>query len=148
MRGPNARLGMGDHTTGQMLTDLPSVVDQRGKLVVMEAGEQVPFPIRRVFFLHDLAPGRERGNHAHRTCHEFLVAAAGSLTIELDDGVRRWRRFLSERNQALHVQPMTWIVLRDADPGTVCVVLASERYDPADYIRDYQEFLSASTKRR
>jgi mannose-6-phosphate isomerase-like protein (cupin superfamily) len=129
-----------------MLTELPSVSDPRGKLVFMEAGQQVPFPIRRVFFLHDLTPGHERGNHAHRSCHEFLVVVAGALTIELDNGRRRWRRFLIERHHAVHVPPMHWIVLRDFDASTVCMVLTSERYDPEDYIRDYPSFLSEAKR--
>ena len=137
---------MPNKATSQMLTELPLAVDPRGKLVFMEAGEQVPFAIRRVFFLHDLTPGHERGNHAHRSCHEFLVVVAGAVTVELDSGHHRWRQFLTERNKAVHVPPMTWIALRDFDASTVCMVLASERYDPTDYIRDYQEFLSTAQR--
>ena len=112
-------------------------------LVVAQSGEQVPFRIQRMFFLRQVPAGSERGHHAHRVCHEFLIVPLGGVTIELDDGQRRWRHRLAQPNQALHVPPMTWIVLREFDAGTICVVLASERYDPADYIRDHQEFLAA-----
>ncbi len=142
MRVSNLHIAPQHEPTSGLLTNLPMVKDKRGKLVFMEAGEQVPFAIRRVFFLHDLAPGQERGHHAHRNCHEFLVVVAGALTIELDDGSRRWRRFLAERSEAVHIPPMNWIVLRDFDPDTVCMVLTSDRYDPKDYITDYQEFLN------
>jgi mannose-6-phosphate isomerase-like protein (cupin superfamily) len=113
-------------------------------LVVAQSGEQVPFPIQRMFFLRDVAPGAERGHHAHRLCHELLVVASGAVTIELDDAGRRWRHRLAEPDRALHVPPMTWIVLREFEVGTICIVLASERYEPADYIRDYQEFVAAA----
>ncbi len=127
----------------ELMTRLPLIADDRGKLVFMESGGQVPFPIRRVFFLHDLAPGLERGHHAHRTCHEFLVVVAGALTVEINDGSRVWHRALCERDQAVHIPAMNWVVLRGFDRRTVCMVLASHPYDPDDYIRDYEEFLQA-----
>jgi len=126
-----------------MLTELPSVIDDRGKLVCMECGKHVPFAIKRVFVLHDLAPGGVRGNHAHRTCHQFLVVVAGALIVELDDGNSRRQHLLADRNRALHIPPMNWIVLREFDANTVCMVLASEPYDPSDYIRNYEEFVSS-----
>lgn len=132
----------------ELVTRLPLIADPRGKLVFMETGGQVPFPIRRVFLLHDLAPGHERGHHAHRTCHEFLVVVAGALTMEIDNGSRQWHRFLSQRDQAVHIPPMNWVVLRGFDRSTACMVLASDRYDPDDYIRDYQQFLRAVRARK
>lgn len=126
-----------------MVTELPSITDARGKLVFMEAGEHIPFAIQRVFILHDLVPGQERGNHAHRRCHQFVIAMSGAMTIELDDGKRRWTHSLAARSEGVYVPPMTWIVVRDFDAHTVCVVLASERYNPHDYIHDYEEFVSA-----
>ncbi|MGH7934177.1 MAG: sugar 3,4-ketoisomerase [Candidatus Binataceae bacterium] len=128
---------------GEASVSLQCLRDSRGMLVVAQSGEQVPFPIRRMFFLRDVAPGSERGYHAHRACHELLVVPSGAVTIELDNAMRRSRHRLMDPDQALHVPPMTWIVLREFEAGTVCIVLASEHYDPADYIRDYQEFVAA-----
>lgn len=119
------------------------VADSRGALIVAEAGEQVPFQIRRMFFVIKVAPGVERGHHAHRTCHELLVVPSGAVTIELENAERSWTHRLAEPDRAVHVPPMTWIVLRDFEPNTICIVLASEEYDPNDYIYDYDQFRAA-----
>jgi dTDP-4-dehydrorhamnose 3,5-epimerase-like enzyme len=134
--------------TGEGSVVLPRVADARGILVVAQTGEQVPFQIRRMFFVSKVAPGSERGHHAHRTCHELLVVPSGAVTIELENSERGWTHRLAEPDQAVHVPPMTWIVLRDFEPDTICIVLASERYDPADYIYDYQKFKTAAAEMR
>jgi dTDP-4-dehydrorhamnose 3,5-epimerase-like enzyme len=122
---------------------LPRSSDSRGILVAAQFMDQVPFRIRRMFFLKDVPPGSERGNHAHRRSHELLVVPSGAVTIELDDGWSRWQHRLKEPDRAVHVPPMTWVILRGFEVGTICVVLASEAYKAADYIRDYQRFVTA-----
>lgn len=114
--------------------------DSRGSLAVAQSKQEVPFQIERVFVLTDLSPGAERGNHAHRACQEFLMVASGGVTVELDDASRQWQYRLTKPYQGVYIAPMTWIVLREFEVGTTCVVLASDRYDPTDYIRDYAEF--------
>jgi dTDP-4-dehydrorhamnose 3,5-epimerase-like enzyme len=127
---------------------LPRVTDSRGILVVAQTGEQVPFEIRRMFFVSMVAPGSERGHHAHRTCHELLVVPCGAVTIDLEDSQGNWTHRLAEPDQAVHVPPMTWIVLREFEPDTICIVLASEHYDPADYIHEYHKFKAAAAVMR
>lgn len=119
--------------------------DSRGTLVVAQSREQVPFQIERVFVLSDLTPGSERGGHAHRRCQEFLMVASGAVTVELDNVREQWRYRVSGPSQGVYIEPLTWIVLRDFDVGTICVVLASEPYNPTDYIRDYAEFCASAT---
>jgi WxcM-like, C-terminal len=125
------------------LTKLPRYIDDRGKLLFMEGNRHVPFPIRRLFLLYDATPGIQRGDHAHRECEQFLIAFSGRFTAQLDDGRSCRQYVLSDPTDGLHVPPMNWLLLRDIAPGTVCCVLASHVYDPADYIREYEAFLSA-----
>jgi hypothetical protein len=123
--------------------ELPCVIDARGRMTIAEGERQVPFPIRRVFFLYDTAPGAERGHHAHRACHQFMIALAGRVVLDLDDGRERQRLVLDDPTHGVHVPPMNWVALSDFVPGTVVAVLASEPYDAADYIRDRDAFLAA-----
>ncbi len=126
--------------TAGYLLELPRVADERGALVFVEGGIHVPFPIRRFFVLYDTAEGAERAHHAHKACHQVLIALSGRFLVEIDDGRRRWRQLLDRPTRGLHVPPMTWIELRDFTPGAVCGVLASEPFEEADYIRDYAQF--------
>jgi UDP-2-acetamido-3-amino-2,3-dideoxy-glucuronate N-acetyltransferase len=121
---------------------LPHSSDSRGMLVVAQFTDQVPFRIGRMFFFKNVPPGSERGHHAHRVCHELLVVPSGAVTIELDNGWKRWQHRLTQPDRAVHVPPMTWIVLRAFEADTICVVLASEAYDATDYIHDYDRFLT------
>lgn len=121
------------------LIELQRIDDDRGSLCVIE---RLPFPIRRVYFMHDLQPGSRRGGHAHRTLERWIVAIAGGFRATLDDGdsVRLYRR-----DRALYVAPMRWLDLSDFSPSAVCLVLASEEYDPQDYIRDKEEWQKLRT---
>ena len=123
------------------LVDLQVVPDAaRGTLVVMEAGRQVPFEFSRVFMLCDVPRGALRGDHAHRKQHQFLVAASGAFSIELEDrgGTETYR--LDRPMVAAHVPPLTWLKIRSEAPGSTCMVLASALFDEADYIRDRSAF--------
>ena len=147
---------MPDHTSGRpapgraprvdacVVTELPKVADPRGNLTFVEGGRHVPFDIRRVFYLYDVPTGSDRGAHAHRALHQFLVCLSGSFDVALDDGTRRQTVHLNRPWQGLHVPPMIWASEVNFDPGSVCLVLASDVYDEADYIRDYDAFLAAS----
>jgi dTDP-4-dehydrorhamnose 3,5-epimerase-like enzyme len=121
--------------------DLPKVTDPRGTLTFVQGEVQVPFAIRRVFYIYDVPTGESRGAHAHRTLHEFIVCLAGSFDIELDDGRRRKTVHLNRPWKGLHIPPMIWAGETNFDSGSVCLVLTSDVYDESDYIRDYEEFL-------
>lgn len=123
------------------LVDLQRITDGRGDLLVAELGEHMPFSVRRMYALLNIPEGSERGGHAHRQLSQLMVVLSGSLDLIVDDGVRRERIRLGENGRAVHIRPMVWRELGAFSAGTVCVVLASEIYDEADYIRDYREFV-------
>ncbi len=119
---------------------LGKIENDRGNLTVVQSEETVPFDIRRVFYLYDIPGGEARGAHAHKSCHQFLVAASGSFEVTLDDGVRKKTVFLNRPFTGLHIPPGIWAAEQDFSSGAVCLVLASEPYDEDDYIRDYESF--------
>lgn len=121
---------------------LVSASDMRGRIAVAEAGVEVPFTPARTFLIYDVPSPQVRGEHALRTCHEFIVPAAGSAAVVVDDGRSRLEFALDDPQCGLHVPAMTWRSLYRFTPGTVLLVLASEPYDAGDYIRDYDEFLA------
>lgn len=121
---------------------LPRVLDPRGSLTFLEGGRHVPFEIKRVFYLYDVPTEEGRGAHAHRTLSQFLICLAGSFDVQVDDGERRSTIHLNRPWKGLLVPPMIWAAEVNFDPGSVCLVLASARYEEADYIRDRAEFLS------
>jgi hypothetical protein len=126
---------------GAGLVLLVTQVDLRGSLAVAEATEQVPFLPRRAFFVSEV-PGREvRGEHAHRRCQQFLVCAHGSLAVIVDDGRQRKEVVLDTPSLGLYLPPMVWSVQYRFSPDAALAVLASDPYDAADYVRDYEEFL-------
>lgn len=127
--------------TGPFQTLLPSHSSSNGSLTVIESGTEVPFEIRRVYYLHDLELGAERGSHAHKTITQMMVAIAGSFTVDLERAGRSYTFEMTFPAQGLIVPPMSWRKLRNFSVGAVCLVLASDIYDESEYIRDYQEFL-------
>lgn len=115
--------------------------DRKGNLTVVGNGIDVPFDVKRVFYLYDIPGGESRGAHAHRTCHQFLVSVSGSFEVVLDDGHNKRTVVLNRPFYGLHIPPDIWAAEQGFSSGSVCLVLASEKYDEADYIRDYEEFL-------
>jgi hypothetical protein len=126
------------------IIELPKIADVRGNLSFIEGGKHVPFDIRRVYYLYDVPGGSERGSHAHKSLHQFIVAMSGSFDVLLDDGARQGRFHLNRSHYGLYVCPMMWRLLDNFSSGAVCMVLASAAYDAADYIRDYDDFLAAA----
>jgi dTDP-4-dehydrorhamnose 3,5-epimerase-like enzyme len=116
--------------------------DRKGNLTVVQNGVTVPFDIKRVYYLYDVPGGESRGSHAHRELSQLIVAASGSFRVVLDDGTAKRAFVLNRPYQGLLVKPGIWRDLDDFSSGAVCMVLASEVYQPEDYIRDYDEFLS------
>ena len=131
-----------------IITELPRIQDPRGNLTFVEAGRQAPFDIRRVYYLYDVPGGSERGGHAHFQLHQLMIAMSGSFDIVLDDGFDRKRVHLNRSYNALYIPPMTWRELDNFSSGSVCMVLASEHFDEADYLRDYSAFMVAVHGRR
>jgi hypothetical protein len=121
--------------------DLPKIHDPRGNLTFVESGRQIPFDIRRVYYLYDVPGGSERGGHAHVALHQLIIAMSGSFDIVLDDGFDKKRVHLNRSYMGLYLPPMTWRELDNFSSGSVCMVLASEVYDEADYLRDYSDFM-------
>lgn len=124
------------------LLDLPKVADHRGNLTFVEGGDHIPFDIARVYYLYDVPGGAERGGHAHRDLHQLIVAMSGSFDVVLDDGLEKRRFHLNRSYQGLLVVPMLWRELDNFSSGSVCMVLASNKYDEADYYRDYDAYLT------
>lgn len=122
------------------IIELPKISDPRGNLSFIESGQHIPFDIQRVYFLYDVPGGSDRGSHAHKTLHQFIVAMSGSFDVVLDDGNEKKRFHLNRSYYGLYICPMMWRYLDNFSSGGVCMVLASAHYDAADYIRDYNLF--------
>lgn len=116
--------------------------DDRGQLVALEEMKDIPFKIRRVYYMYDTVQGVTRGRHAHKSLQQILICVHGSCRILLDDGKERQTVLLNKPNEGLYVSNVLWREMYDFSPDAVLMVLASEYYDEADYIRDYQEFLA------
>lgn len=123
------------------IIDLRKIHDPRGNLTPIEGGKDVPFDIRRVYYLYDVPGGESRGGHAHKVLRQLIVAVSGSFSVTLDDGENNKTFVLNRPYQGLLVVPGIWRTLDDFSSGAVCMVLASEVYQIEDYIRDYSEFL-------
>lgn len=125
---------------GCHLIAFPQVTDPRGNLSFVEGEVHVPFDIRRVYWLYDVPGGAERGGHAHRDLEQVVIAMSGSFDIVLDDGRITQRFHLNRSYAGLYIPSMVWREIDNFSSGSVCMVLASERYDEADYIRDRAQF--------
>jgi len=123
------------------IVELPKITDPRGNLTFVEGGRHIPFDIRRVYYLYDVPGGAERGGHAHKALHQLIVAMSGSFDVVLNDGREKRRLHLNRSYYGLYVCPMIWRELDNFSSGSVCMVLASNLYDEADYYRDYDHYL-------
>lgn len=121
---------------------------ENGNLSVVENGGGLPFDVRRVFYVYDVPGGTDRGGHSHHHCHQFIIAASGSIDIEIDDGKNKLTVTLNRSNIGLYVSPGIWVGLRNFSSGSVCLTLASDVYDPDDYVRNYDEFLRLTADKR
>lgn len=128
------------------IINLPKITDPRGNLSFIEGGQHIPFDIKRVYYLYDVPGGSDRGSHAHRNLHQFIVAMSGSFDVVLNDGKETKRHHLNRSYYGLYVCPMMWRDLDNFSSGSVCMVLASARYDEADYIRDYSQFTALANQ--
>lgn len=115
--------------------------DPEGNLTVVSENVHVPFPINRVFYSYDIPGGEDRGAHAHKECHQFILAASGSFEVVLDDGTNKRTVTLNRPFWGLHVPPGIWASEQGFSSGSICLVLASHGYSESDYIRNYDDFL-------
>jgi hypothetical protein len=125
------------------IIDLPKVAEPRGNLTFVEGGRHVPFDIKRVYYLYDVPGGAARGGHAHKALHQLIIAMSGSFDVVLDDGYEKKRIHLNRSYMGLYICPMVWRELDNFSSGSVCMVLASNYFDEADYFRDHIDFLLA-----
>ena len=123
------------------LCELNKMHDPEGNLTFMYQNVHVPFPINRVFYSYDIPGGEDRGAHAHKRCHQFLIAASGSFEVALDDGINKRTVLLNRPFYGLHVPPGIWAAEQGFSSGSICLVLASEAYSEEDYIRNYDDYL-------
>jgi len=129
------------------IIDLPMIKNPKGNLTFIEAGRQIPFDIRRVYYLYDIPGGEDRGGHAHRALHQLIIAMSGSFDIHLDDGRAKKIVHMNRSYYGLYICPMIWREIDNFSSGAVCMALASEFYDEADYYRDYDLFIRDVRKR-
>jgi hypothetical protein len=122
------------------LIEFRRIANPKGNLTPIEACADVPFEIRRVYYLYDVPGGEVRGGHAHRRIQQVIIAASGSFDVVLDDGIKRARFMLNRSYYGLYVPTMVWRELENFSSGSVCLVLASEHYEEGDYIRDIHDF--------
>jgi dTDP-4-dehydrorhamnose 3,5-epimerase-like enzyme len=125
------------------LISLPKIQDPRGNLTFVEAGRHIPFDIRRVYYLYDVPGGATRAAHGHRALSQLMIAMSGSFDVTLDDGHGKRKFHLNRSYYGLYIPPMIWRDLDNFSSGSVCMVLASEHFDEADYFRDYTTFSQA-----
>jgi dTDP-4-dehydrorhamnose 3,5-epimerase-like enzyme len=125
---------------GVWLHRLPVITDLRGNLAFGEFGKELPFEPKRYFVVFDVSSREVRGEHAHRTLHQFFVCLKGDCALVVDDGQQRQELLLNSPAIGVHVEPMVWGIQYKFSSDALLLVLASDKYDPADYIRDYDEF--------
>lgn len=124
------------------LCELNKMHDPEGNLTYIYENVHVPFPINRVFYSYDIPGGEDRGAHAHKNCHQFIIAASGAFEVVLDDGVNKRTVQLNRPFWGLHVPPGIWAAEQSFSSGSICLVLASQSFSEDDYIRNYEDFIS------
>jgi hypothetical protein len=123
------------------IIELPRLKNRAGNITVVNNNDNIPFEVKRIFYIYDIPGGEDRGAHAHKDCHQFLIAVSGSFEVEMDDGTNKRTVTLNRPYYGLHIPPGIWAAEKGFSSGAVCLVLTSHKYDEKDYIRDYSNFL-------
>jgi hypothetical protein len=126
---------------------LPKIHNRSGNLTSLENNNNIPFDIKRVYYLYDVPGGEDRGGHAHRELQQFIVAVSGAFDVLIDDGINKKIIHLDRPYIGLQIVPGIWRELLNFSSGAICLVLASLKYNPEDYIRDYNDFLKWKSSR-
>ena len=130
------------------IVEWPRILDSRGNLTFIEGGRHIPFEVKRIFYLYDVPGGELRAGHALKNCHQFIIAASGSFDVILYDGERNQRYHLNRSYYGLYVPPLIWREIDNFSSGSVCLALASEYYNEADYYRNHESYLKAVREQR
>ncbi len=122
------------------IIELPKIYNRAGNITTVTNKSNIPFNVSRVFYIYDIPGGENRGAHAHKECHQFLIAVSGSFNIEMDDGTNKKTVTLNRPYYGLHIPPGIWAAEKGFSSGAVCLVLTSHKYDESDYLRDYKNY--------
>jgi hypothetical protein len=122
--------------------ELSKIENRAGNITPVTNNRDIPFSINRIFYIYDIPGGEDRGAHAHKECHQFLVPASGSFEVELDDGKTKRTVMLNRPYYGLHIPPGVWAAEKSFSSGAICLVLASHKYEETDYIRNYEEYIA------
>jgi len=128
------------------IIELPRLKNRAGNITVVNNNDNIPFEVKRIFYIYDIPGGEDRGAHAHKDCHQFLVAVSGSFEVEMDDGTNKRTVTLNRPYYGLHIPPGIWAAEKGFSSGAVCLVLTSHKYDEKDYVRDYKQFIQFKRK--
>jgi len=128
------------------IIELPKICDPRGNLTFIEGLSHIPFAIQRIYYIYDVPGGSTRAAHAHRNLQQFFVSMSGSFDLHLDDGHKKTTYHMNRPYWGVYVCPMIWRDIDNFSTGSTCMVIASEKYEEDDYIRDYNEFQNLVTK--
>jgi hypothetical protein len=123
------------------IIDISKIQSKAGNITIVENENNIPFSVKRIYYLYDVPGGESRGGHAHYELEQYIIAASGSFNVILDDGINKKTVTLNRPNLALHIVPGLWRELNSFSSGSITMVLASEIYKEKDYIRKYKEFL-------
>lgn len=123
------------------IIELPQVHSIAGNITAIENNKNIPFEVKRIYYLYDIPGGEDRGAHGHKELQQFIIAASGSFDVNIDDGLNKRTFSLNHPNRALHLVSGMWRELSNFSSGAICLVLASEKYEEKDYIRDYTDYL-------
>jgi hypothetical protein len=123
------------------VVEFERILDRAGNITPIEGLKNIPFKISRVFYLYDIPGGADRGAHAHKHCHQLIIAASGSFDIMIDDGINKRFINLNRPYYGVHVPPCIWAAEMGFSSGAICLVITSHKFDEDDYIRNYDAFL-------
>jgi hypothetical protein len=123
--------------------ELPKIFNRSGNITALNNSKDLPFDVERIYYLYDVPSGVSRGGHAHYQLYQYLIAASGSFDVVINDGKNKKTVTLNRPNFGLLITPGIWRELNNFSSGAICLVLASHKYNENDYIRDYNEFITA-----
>jgi len=138
-------MGLNNSVYDCVILPLRKVNNRAGNITIVEGQTNVPFEVKRVYYLYDIPGGEDRGGHAHKDLYQLIVAASGSFDVLLDDGINKKVVTLNRPDYGLMVVPGIWRELMEFSSGAICLVLASDIYKESDYHRNYETFLAAKT---